>query len=70
MEIKSIVLMLSPEETADSSLEVLSFLSSLLIESEESISLFQSDDKEEIIAYLTARFDQLFTEKLNILRSV
>lgn len=70
MEIKSIVLMLSPEETAESSLEVLSYLSSLLIESEESISVFQSDDKEEILAYLTVRFDQFFTEKLNILRSV
>lgn len=70
MEIRSIVLMLSPEETAESSLEVLSYLSSLLIESEESISVFQSDDKEEILAYLTARFDQFFTEKLNILRSV
>jgi mannitol operon transcriptional antiterminator len=70
MEIKSIILMLSPEETADSSLEVLSYLSSLLIESEESISVFQSDDKEEILAYLTARFDQFFTEKINNLRSV
>ncbi|PEQ90293.1 PTS sugar transporter [Bacillus sp. AFS006103] len=70
MEIKSIVLMLSPEETAESSLEVLSYLSSLLIESEESISVFQSDDKEEILAYLTVRFDQFFNEKLNILRSV
>ncbi|MEH7075861.1 BglG family transcription antiterminator [Neobacillus drentensis] len=70
MEIKSIVLMLSPEETAESSLEILSYLSSLLIESEESISMFQSDDEEEILAYLTAKFDQYFTEKLNILRSV
>ncbi|QIZ06115.1 transcription antiterminator [Priestia megaterium] len=70
MEIKSIVLMLSPEETAESSLEVLSYLSSLLIESEESISVFQSDDKEEIVTYLTARFDQFFTEKLNKIRSV
>ncbi|MEH7480006.1 BglG family transcription antiterminator [Neobacillus drentensis] len=70
MEIKSIVLMLSPEETAESSLEVLSYLSSLLIESEESISVFQSDDKEEIVTYLTSRFDQFFTEKLNNIRSV
>ncbi|MBV7508751.1 BglG family transcription antiterminator [Bacillus sp. sid0103] len=70
MEIRSILLMLSPQETAESSLEVLSYLSSLLIESEESIALFQSDQQEEILAYLTARFDQFFTEKLNNIRSV
>jgi mannitol operon transcriptional antiterminator len=70
MEINSIVLMLSPEETAESSLEVLSFLSSLLIESEESIALFQTVHQEEILAFLTARFDQFFTEKLNNIRSV
>jgi mannitol operon transcriptional antiterminator len=70
MEIKSILLMLSPQETSESSLEVLSYLSSLLIESEESISLFQSDSQEEILVYLTTRFDQFFTEKLTNIRSV
>ena len=70
MEIKSILLMLSPQETSESSLEVLSYLSSLLIESEESISLFQSDHQEEILAYLTTRFDQFFAEKLTNIRSV
>lgn len=70
MGMRSFVLMLSPEEAAKGVLEVLSFLSSLLIESEESISVFQSNDQGRIEALLTRRFDQFFDEKLKKIRSV
>jgi mannitol operon transcriptional antiterminator len=70
MEISSLVLMLSPEETAEQALQVLSYLSTLLIESEESISMFQSGDQGKIKTYLTARLDQFFTEKLMEIRGV
>jgi len=70
MEVKFLLLMISPEEPSDKVLEVLSYLSSLLIESEESIAAFQSNDEGEILSYLSSRFQQFFTEKLNLLRSV
>lgn len=70
MGMKSLVLMLSPEEASERVLEVLSSLSSLLIESEESNSVFQSNDQGRIEALLTRRVDQFFDEKLMKIRSV
>jgi mannitol operon transcriptional antiterminator len=70
MGMKSLILMLSPEVVSERVLEVLSCLSSLLIESEESISVFQSNDQGRIETFLTARFDQFFDEKLKGIRSV
>jgi mannitol operon transcriptional antiterminator len=70
LEVKHLVLLLSPEIQSESGLEVLSFLSTLLIESDESISLFQSNDQERISAFLSARLDQYFHEKVQELRRV
>ncbi|MDP4086482.1 MAG: BglG family transcription antiterminator [Bacillota bacterium] len=70
INMKHLVLLLSPQRTSDQTLEVLSFLSTLLIESEESIADFQSMDEETIVSFLAARFDQFFNEKLLELRSV
>ncbi|MDQ0202014.1 BglG family transcription antiterminator [Neobacillus ginsengisoli] len=70
MKMKHLVLLLAPVIASEEEMEVLSFLSSLLIESEETISIFQSENKEQISALLTSRFDQFFTEKLQEIRSV
>lgn len=70
MEMKFLVLLLSPTNISEKALEVLSFLSSLLIESEENIAVFQSKDYGRIAGLLTARLDQFFSEKLIELRSV
>ena len=70
MEMKLLVLLLSPANASEQALEVLSFLSTLLIESEENITVFQSHNYDKIIGLLTARFDQFFNEKLKELRSV
>jgi mannitol operon transcriptional antiterminator len=70
IEMKELVLLLSPESASKETLEVLSYLSTLLIESEESISLFQSNNEDKILAFLTAKFDQFFHEKLHELRRV
>lgn len=64
------ILLLSPANSSDNALEVLSYISSLLIESDENIAIFQSGDYGKIMGLLTARFDQFFTEKLKELRSV
>jgi mannitol operon transcriptional antiterminator len=65
-----LLLMLSPENISDKPLEVLSYLSTLLIESEENIAVFQSRDQNSILSLLTANFDQFFTKKLMEIRSV
>jgi mannitol operon transcriptional antiterminator len=70
MDMNYLVLLLAPEAASEKALEILSFLSSLLIESEESISIFQSNDFETITAFLASRFDHFFTEKLQEIRSV
>lgn len=70
MEMKFLLLLLSPVNLSDQALEVLSLLSSLLIESEENIAVFQSADYNMIAELLSVRFDQFFTEKLKELRSV
>lgn len=70
MEMRFLLLMLSPEEASERELEVLSYLSSVLIENEESISVFQSKNQDKIVTLLTARFDQFFNEKIIQLRSV
>ncbi|WML42033.1 BglG family transcription antiterminator [Neobacillus sp. OS1-2] len=70
MEMTVVVLLLSPANTSEKVLEVLSFLSTLLIESEENTTIFQSHDHDRIMELLTARLDQFFNEKLKELRSV
>ncbi|MBU8879295.1 BglG family transcription antiterminator [Bacillus sp. FJAT-29790] len=70
VEMKFLVLLLSPTNTSEKALEVLSYLSSLLIESEENIAVFQSQDYVKIAGLLTARLDQFFNEKLQEFRSV
>lgn len=70
MEVKFLLLMLSPEEPDEKTLEVLSHLSSLLIESEESKAIFESNDENQIASYLSTRFEQFYNEKIEHLRSV
>lgn len=70
MEMTQLLLLLTPLESSEWTLELLSYLSSLLIESAESIAIFESNQQDTISDLLTARFDQFFTEKLQQLRSV
>lgn len=70
MEAETILLLLSPQHLSSQGLEVLSFISTLIIENEQSIKLFESKNAHDISSYLAAKFVQFFDEKLNELRSV
>ncbi|ULT57246.1 BglG family transcription antiterminator [Neobacillus drentensis] len=70
MNMECLILLLSPANASEQMLEVLSFLSSLLIESEENSNVFQSAIKEKIAGLLTDRLGQFFNHKLTELRSV
>ncbi|HSU80580.1 MAG TPA: PRD domain-containing protein, partial [Candidatus Angelobacter sp.] len=66
MELKSLLLMLSPEDLSDEGLDVLSFISALIIENEESLTLFQSKDESLILSHLSSALEAFYKEKLNL----
>ncbi|WP_281975024.1 BglG family transcription antiterminator [Halobacillus litoralis] len=59
-----IILMLAPKDISKEGLEVLSFLSSLLIEDPESTKAFQSKEEHVIKNYVSNQIHQFFKEKL------
>lgn len=68
MEANSLLLLLSPEQFSSQGLEALSFISSLIIENEQSVSLFESNNEKAISSYMAAKFEQFFNEKLTEMR--
>jgi mannitol operon transcriptional antiterminator len=70
MDITFLVLLLSPSNPSEKVLEVLSYVSSLLIESDETIIIFQSNSYVKIVELLTVKLNQFFNKQLNELRSV
>ncbi|WP_163536154.1 BglG family transcription antiterminator [Gracilibacillus sp. YIM 98692] len=62
---KNLLLMLSPKDFNDAGLEVLSYISGLLIKDEESKKVFQSQDEERIHTYLTCQLNEFITEKID-----
>ncbi|WP_010096252.1 BglG family transcription antiterminator [Ornithinibacillus scapharcae] len=70
MSVQHIMIMLSPVDASNMEMEVLSYISSLLIESEDAMRIFQSNDEDNILELLTIRFDNYFNEKIQKIRSV
>ncbi|MCP8969636.1 transcription antiterminator [Ectobacillus sp. SYSU M60031] len=70
MEADTLLMLLSPGAPSPQAVELLSHISSLLIENETTIALFESHNYSAISAYLTTRFDHYFSEKLKEIRSV
>ncbi|MGY0691415.1 BglG family transcription antiterminator [Virgibacillus sp. FSP13] len=61
--INTVMFMLAPEVTNQEVLEVLSYVSSLLIQEEESIKMFESGNETEIKQFLSAKFHTFLHEK-------
>lgn len=70
IEVKDLLVLLSPKEYHEPGLEVLSLISTLIIESEKSIELFESNQSGPIHSYLAQKFEQFVDEKIKQLRSV
>lgn len=70
IEVSSILLLLAPQKVSKQTLEVLSYVSSLIIEDEKSIQLFESKNTSSISAFLARNFEMFFHEKLKENRSV
>ncbi|MBO1914687.1 hypothetical protein J4G37_58920, partial [Microvirga sp. 3-52] len=59
-----VLLLLSPDPYHEPGLEVLSLISTLIIESEQSIELFESKDETLIHAYLGSKLERFVDEKI------
>lgn len=65
IEMKTILLLVAPEEVSHEVLEILSYISASIIESEESIKLFESNNQPAITSYMAMKLEQFLQEKLN-----
>ncbi|WP_234028602.1 BglG family transcription antiterminator [Lentibacillus sp. Marseille-P4043] len=63
MEMDRLLLMLAPETTQQEVLEVLSFLSGILIQDQESVKLFETGDETQIKQFLSKQFQTFLQEK-------
>ena len=63
-EVNHLLLLLAPHSYHEQGLEVLSFISSLIIENEKSIELFESNQGALIHSYLAQKFEQFIDEKI------
>lgn len=64
MKVDTILLMLAPEKTDQAVLEVLSFLSSLLVQDQQSIVIFATGDETKVKHYLAEQFQNFLQEKI------
>ncbi|GAA0308296.1 mannitol operon transcriptional antiterminator [Gracilibacillus halotolerans] len=65
VQMKNLLLMISPENVSEASLEILSCISGLLIKDEASKRLFQSDDEEAIATYLAEQLNAFISDKMD-----
>lgn len=63
MQVQRILLMLAPKDTNPQELEVLSLLSGLMIQDEESTDIFQLGDETEIYSFISMQFHKLMNKK-------
>jgi mannitol operon transcriptional antiterminator len=64
MEVNTLLLLLAPQPYHEPGLEVLSLISTIIIENEQSIKLFETEEESQINAYLAMKFEQFIDEKL------
>ncbi|GGF23457.1 transcriptional regulator MtlR [Halobacillus andaensis] len=64
VDASTILLMLAPQEINKESLEVLSFLSSLIVDDPKGIETLQSQEEDKIMHYLSNQLHQFFKKEL------
>lgn len=60
-----LLLLLAPENPSNQVLEVLSHISALIIEGDESLAVFESQDQETVAAFLGDRFQRFLKDQLD-----
>ncbi|GGE29665.1 transcriptional regulator MtlR [Pullulanibacillus camelliae] len=69
VEVDHLLLLLAPEETSKQTLEVLSLISAIIIESKESIALFESDNQQLMLSFLSMQLEKFYHEKIQEMRN-
>lgn len=64
LNVTRILLLLAPEQAASSQLELMSFISASIIESQASINMFETAAKSSLIQYISQKYFTNFVEKL------
>lgn len=57
VEVDTLLVLLSPESLSTAGLEVLSLISTLVIQNEQSIQLFETGDESQIHSFLVEAFE-------------
>ncbi len=65
IDVENILLLLAPQQIPNYVLEVLSYISTLIIEDERSVEVFQSKDQKLLSAHLASKLEKFFYEKLD-----
>lgn len=65
MQIETVLFMLSPVQAQEETLEILSYISGLMIKDHSSISLFQSKDQTKISTFIAHHLNTFINEKLS-----
>ncbi|WP_226671414.1 BglG family transcription antiterminator [Metabacillus litoralis] len=64
LEVSRILLLIAPEESSSEELELMSFISASIIESQESIVLFETATKSSFIQYISQEYFKNFIQNL------
>ncbi|WP_226037258.1 BglG family transcription antiterminator [Aquibacillus saliphilus] len=64
IDVDSVLLMLAPSSATEESLDILSYISGLIISGQESISVFQSKDESRINQFLSHQLNEYINQKL------
>lgn len=65
IQCKQIIVMLAPQDPNQEMLEILSFISGMIIKDQKTIEIFERANEKEIYSLLTDQLEQLITEKLS-----
>lgn len=66
IDIDTILLQLAPENATTEQIEIMSFISTVIIETNETITLFEEESEERILVFLAEKLRGFITEKLSI----
>ncbi|WP_342558635.1 BglG family transcription antiterminator [Metasolibacillus sp. FSL K6-0083] len=65
VKVDTLLILLSPETFGKAGLEVLSFISTLIIQNEQSTQLFETGEQSEIHSFLATEFERFIRENIN-----
>ncbi|WP_377889927.1 BglG family transcription antiterminator [Alkalihalobacillus sp. R86527] len=66
IDMDTILLQLAPEEATSEQIEIMSFISTVVIETSETITLFEEENEERIQIFLAEKLREFITDKLSI----